>query len=64
MNAGDVTLDGFKDWDTAPNEVLERVEREWVALGRAPNLGEICWLSNTEAGDKRARGLGDNKNTI
>jgi hypothetical protein len=59
MKAGDVTPDGFHEWDLSPNETLDRIEHEWAALGRGPGLGEICWLCNTEEGDKRARRLAD-----
>lgn len=57
MEVGDVTAQGFHAWDLSADDALERIEREWKALGRNPNLGEICWLSNTEEGDKRARRL-------
>jgi hypothetical protein len=55
MKAGDVTLDGFKEWSMTSTEALDRIAREWKALGRSPNLGEICWLSNTSEGDRRAQ---------
>lgn len=54
---GDVTEDGFRAWDVSDDDALLRIEREWLALGRLPNLGEVCWLSNTEAGDDFARNL-------
>ena len=55
MKAGDVTKDGFKEWSMTSTAALERIAREWNALGRSPNLGEICWLSNTSKGDRRAQ---------
>jgi hypothetical protein len=57
MTVGDVTGDGFHGWDLSEHDALVRIEREWLALGRRPNLGEICWLSNTEAGDDFARAV-------
>lgn len=63
MKAGDVRQGGFHEWDLVANEALERIKREWSALGRGPNLGEICWLSNTEEGDKRARRLDEGRST-
>jgi hypothetical protein len=45
MKAGDGTSDGFIEWAMAPAE----------AIGRSPELGELCWLSNTIKGDERAR---------
>jgi len=38
-------------WPLTPQECLDRVEREWNALGRNPSLGEICWLQNTDKGN-------------
>ena len=54
MQIGDVTDGGFFEWDLPTGEVVERVAREWRALGRLPDVGEICWLANTTAGDARA----------
>jgi hypothetical protein len=53
MEAGEVTADAdppFKPWDLATSAVLERVRREWDSLARAPRLGEVCSLRDTEAG--------------
>jgi hypothetical protein len=55
MVAGDVTDNGFKKWNMTSTEALDRITREWKALGRSPHLGEICWLSNTSKGDGRAQ---------
>ncbi len=57
MKAGNVTQDGFREWGQSPNDAVERIAGQWAALGRGPDLGEICWLSNTEEGDRRARRL-------
>jgi hypothetical protein len=57
MSAGDVTTDGFREWGLEQEAAVERIEREWIALGRRPGLGEVCWLSNTDAGDKRAQAM-------
>lgn len=54
MQVGDVTDDGFFEWDRSPEDSLEAVAQEWRALGRLPDLGEVCWLANTPAGDARA----------
>jgi hypothetical protein len=48
MIPGDVTTDGFGEWGLGLEAALDRIEREWVALGRRPGLGEVCWLSNTD----------------
>ena len=57
MELGDVDVageweskEGFRKWDLPIQEGLNRVEREWNALGRNPTLWEICWLRNTALG--------------
>jgi|HubBroStandDraft_4_1064222.scaffolds.fasta_scaffold382378_2 hypothetical protein len=49
VRVGDVTRTGFVPWAQSPQESLERIEREWVALG-VPRLGDIGWLENTALG--------------
>jgi len=34
----------FIPWQASLTDALLRIEREWVALGREPNLGEIAWF--------------------
>jgi len=53
MEIGDLPDEGrrLKLWPMTSQECLDRVEREWNALGRNPSLGEICWLQNTDKGD-------------
>jgi hypothetical protein len=53
MEIGDLPDQGrrLKLWPLTPHECLDRVEREWNALGRNPSLGEICWLQNTDKGN-------------
>jgi hypothetical protein len=53
MEVGDLPEEGrrLKLWPMTPQECLDRVEREWEALGRNPSLSEICWLENTDKGD-------------
>jgi hypothetical protein len=57
MEAGDVTDGGFFGWGVSPNEASARIERSWEQLDRLPNLGEVCWLANTEAGDQRGHAV-------
>ncbi|HZT78802.1 MAG TPA: hypothetical protein VFA26_01160 [Gemmataceae bacterium] len=54
IQAGFPTPDGrgFTPWRMAPDEVLTRVNAEWDALGREPNIGEIVWFTTTEKGDR------------
>jgi hypothetical protein len=42
-------------WPGDVDAVVERAILEWKELGRAPNLGEICWLELTELGKEAAR---------
>ena len=53
MEIGDLPDEGrrLKLWSMTPQECLDRVEREWKALGRNPSLGEVCWLQNTDRGN-------------
>jgi hypothetical protein len=64
MAVGDVTEKGFHVWELSADDALERIEREWTALGRNPSLGEICWLSNTEEGDRLARRMSHEQERI
>ena len=61
MEIGDLLGGGgrFRKWEMSDQEALRKVEREWLALGREPNLGDICWLSNTEKGNEIANHLND-----
>ena len=54
MEAGDVTDGGFLAWEVPPEEAVARIERSWEQLGRLPNIGDVCWLANTDAGNRRA----------
>ena len=36
---------GWARWPEGDHQsILARIEREWIALGREPNLGDICWF--------------------
>jgi hypothetical protein len=48
---------GFSPWTSDAGESLQRIDREWRALGRDPTIAEICWFSNTPSGDALAREL-------
>ena len=42
---------GFQLWPEVTIEaILQRIEREWDALGREPNISDICWFDNPLAG--------------
>jgi len=46
-------------WGLSPPEAAARVDREWRALGRRPNLGELFWLRNTALGNQMGQSLFD-----
>ena len=47
MLAGFPTKDwrGFTPWSLSPEEAIRRIDEEWTALGREPNLWEIVWFT-------------------
>jgi hypothetical protein len=55
MTVGDLFESGFVPWTLTIPEALDRIEREWRALGREPNLWEICWFANTPSGNEKVR---------
>jgi len=47
LQAGDppYSAGGYRAWaDQAPDAVIDRIRREWVALGRTPNIPDIAWF--------------------
>ncbi len=34
----------FVPWNLTTGQALDRIERAWASLGRAPNIGEIVWF--------------------
>jgi hypothetical protein len=48
MQAGDPphSAGAYRPWpDQDPDHVIARIQREWLALGRAPNIPDIVWFS-------------------
>jgi hypothetical protein len=47
MLVGHPAADGrhFVAWDLSPEQALRRIEEEWAALGREPNIGEVAWFT-------------------
>ncbi len=35
----------FDPWSSEPIESVARIRREWLALGRDPDIGEIAWFT-------------------
>jgi hypothetical protein len=42
--AGQFRNDLFEQWHGSHEEVLERIEREWIHLDREPTIGDIVWF--------------------
>jgi hypothetical protein len=57
MTIGDVRKGVFKQWEVSMDEAINKVENKWESLGRNPDLGEVCWLCNTENGNRIAINL-------
>ncbi|HLI37208.1 MAG TPA: hypothetical protein VKV80_07680 [Streptosporangiaceae bacterium] len=55
MEAGEVAGGGFFAWNISPTDSVNRIEHAWEILGRLPDIGEVCWLANTAAGNQRAQ---------
>src|SRR5258706_3895123 len=45
----------FLSWGSDAATTLARIDAEWRALGKDPNMPDICWFSNTEKGDLIAK---------
>jgi hypothetical protein len=41
---GQFSGDAFHHWPETRADVGDRIEREWRALGREPNIGDIGWF--------------------
>ena len=48
IRAGFPAADGrnFLPWELAADQALSRIDEEWRALGRDPNIGEIAWFTS------------------
>lgn len=60
MEVGTVDREkGFVSWGVSPRETRQRIKVALDGLGRAPSLGDVCWLANTVKGQELARELLD-----
>src|SRR5437773_990161 len=52
MQVGHPTSDGrdFVPWNLPRDQALSRIEKEWSALGRDPNIGDVAWFTSAESG--------------
>jgi hypothetical protein len=48
MQVGHPTPDGrqFVPWALSPDEAIDRIEKEWAALGREPDIGDVAWFTS------------------
>src|SRR5207245_3328951 len=48
---GHPTADGreFVPWNLPPDQAVSRIEKEWSALGRDPNIGDVAWFTSTDS---------------
>jgi hypothetical protein len=55
MQVGHPAVDGrhFVSWDLSPEQAVSRIENEWSALGREPNIGEVAWFTSAEESPQR-----------
>lgn len=44
--AGQFQNNLFEVWSFPHDQILARIEAEWRALGREPNLGDIVWFTS------------------
>ena len=57
IQPGQFTDRDFELWKLSPLETIARIEAEWDALGREPNIGEIVWFIATEKGEREVNSL-------
>jgi hypothetical protein len=50
MQVGHPAPDGrhFVSWGVSPDQAVSRIEHEWAALGRDPNIGEVAWFTSAD----------------
>jgi hypothetical protein len=50
MQVGHPAPDGrhFVSWDLPPDQAVSRIEKEWTALGREPNIGDVAWFTSPD----------------
>lgn len=50
MQVGHPAPDGrhFIAWSLATDQAVSRIEKEWSALGRDPDIGEVAWFTSMQ----------------
>jgi len=54
----------IRPWRGDSNAIVDRINREWRALGRDPGLAEICWLRLTIDGRKLGEKLSSDDEVV
>jgi hypothetical protein len=57
IEAGNPNGPKFQSVSSSVDETIAYIEREWDRLGRAPNIGDVCWFRATPAGEQLAHEL-------
>jgi hypothetical protein len=47
--AGQFANDEFHEWKLPTQHIIEKIEREWIELGRDPTIGEIAWFTTIKS---------------
>jgi hypothetical protein len=44
----------FIPWNVDPSSAIEQIEQSWRSVGENLQMGDVCWLANTPAGNSLA----------
>jgi hypothetical protein len=57
IQVGQPAPDGrhFVAWDLPPEQAVRRIEKEWAALEREPDIGEVAWFTSEEYAPNHTR---------
>jgi hypothetical protein len=51
VEIGNVTESGFVPWMGSVDDRMARLDSEWPRCIMIPEVGNVCWISNTVEGD-------------
>jgi hypothetical protein len=56
MQVGHPAPDGrhFVSWHLPPEQAVSRIEHEWSALGREPNIGDVAWFTSPQDAERNS----------
>jgi hypothetical protein len=46
---------GFVAWEMSIDDIVKHIEAKWRSLPKEPSIGDVCWIENTDLGDKYAQ---------